>query len=65
VLSSGYRKCEQEVVAKCRDLLAQRLAYADGDEFLDAAQNARLVAAAQNYIRAVASHSGAPVLNSE
>jgi len=53
VLTSGYRKCEDEVVRQCRALLAKEFAYAvqDGDEFLDAAQNARLVAAAERYYR--------------
>ena len=53
VLSAGYRKCEQAVVAQCRDLLEKRLQYAgqDGVRFLDAAQNARLIAAAERYYR--------------
>jgi erythromycin esterase-like protein len=48
-----YRRCEREVVQTLRDLLAQRLDYAaaDGDEFLDAFQNARLVANAERYYR--------------
>src|SRR3954453_3114061 len=28
VLTAGYRKCEQEVVRQCRDLLEKRLQYA-------------------------------------
>ncbi len=46
VLSAGYRKCEEAVVDQCRELLAKpaRLCGADGESFLDAAQNARLVA---------------------
>jgi protein-L-isoaspartate(D-aspartate) O-methyltransferase len=53
VLTSGYRKCEEAVIAQCRDLLARQLDYAaqDGDSFLDAAQNARLVASAERYYR--------------
>ncbi|UCI07065.1 protein-L-isoaspartate(D-aspartate) O-methyltransferase [Mesorhizobium sp. B1-1-8] len=53
VLSAGYRKCEQAVLEQCRDLLARQLDYArqDGTDFLDAAQNARLVAAAERYYR--------------
>lgn len=49
----GFRTCEQAVVAALRDLLAGRLEYAaqDGEGFLDAAQNARLVAAAERYYR--------------
>ena len=53
VLSAGYRKCEQAVVAQLRELLAKRLQYAarGGEGFLDAAQNARLIAAAERYYR--------------
>jgi erythromycin esterase-like protein len=53
VLTEGYRKCEQAVIEQCRDLLRRRLDYAtgDGDRFLDAAQNARLVASAERYYR--------------
>jgi protein-L-isoaspartate(D-aspartate) O-methyltransferase len=54
-LSAGYRKCEAAVVEQCRDLLQRRLQYSrtDGGRFLDAAQNARLVAAAPRYYRAM------------
>jgi erythromycin esterase-like protein len=53
VLTAGYRHCEQVVIEQCRELLKKRLAYSwqDGDRFLDAAQNARLVAAAERYYR--------------
>ena len=53
VLSAGYGKCEQVVVEQCRDLLRRRLEYAahDGESFLDAAQNARLIASAERYYR--------------
>ena len=53
VLSRQYQKCEEEVVAQLRDLLSRQLDYAreDGAQFLDAAQNARLVAAAERYYR--------------
>jgi len=51
VLSAGYRKCEQAVVAQLRDVLRQRLEQKDEDSFLDAAQNARLIAAAERYYR--------------
>jgi protein-L-isoaspartate(D-aspartate) O-methyltransferase len=53
VLTAGYRKCEQAVIEQCRDLLRRRLDYAgtDGDSFLDAAQNARLIASAERYYR--------------
>jgi protein-L-isoaspartate(D-aspartate) O-methyltransferase len=47
--------CEKDVIAMLRDLLAKRLEYtaSDGDEFFDAAQNARLVADAERYYRAM------------
>lgn len=53
VLTSSYRKCEEAVIEQCRELLARRLddAARDPDIFLDAAQNARLVAAAERYYR--------------
>lgn len=53
VLTSGYRKCEEEVVRQCRELLDRKLDYApqDGESFLDAAQNARLIASAEKYYR--------------
>jgi len=40
-------------VAALRDLLARRLEYSerDGERFLDAAQNAKLVANAERYYR--------------
>lgn len=45
--------CEDEVVAQLGDLLARRLEYAahDGEDYLDAAQNARIVHAAEQYYR--------------
>jgi len=53
VLTEGYRKCEAEVLRQCRDILTRELDYAahDPDSFLDAAQNARLVASAERYYR--------------
>jgi erythromycin esterase-like protein len=53
VLSAGYRKCEQAVIEQCRELLQRGLEYAahDGESFLDAAQNARLVASGERYYR--------------
>jgi protein-L-isoaspartate(D-aspartate) O-methyltransferase len=53
VLSAGYRRCEPQVVAMLRDLLERRLDYAvqDGERYLDAVQNARLVANAERYYR--------------
>ena len=53
VLTEGYRQCEQAVVEQCRDLLNRELDYAAQDQegFLDAAQNARLIASAERYYR--------------
>jgi protein-L-isoaspartate(D-aspartate) O-methyltransferase len=53
MLSSGFAECEQVVTEQCRALLARKLDYArgDGDSFLDAAQNARLIASAERYYR--------------
>jgi protein-L-isoaspartate(D-aspartate) O-methyltransferase len=53
VLTSRYRSCEEAVVAQCRALLEKALDYAaeDPDSYLDAAQNARLVASAERYYR--------------
>jgi protein-L-isoaspartate(D-aspartate) O-methyltransferase len=53
VLTAGYRKCEEAVIRQCRELLEKEFAYAatDGDAFLDAAQNARLVTSAERYYR--------------
>jgi protein-L-isoaspartate(D-aspartate) O-methyltransferase len=52
-LSRGYAECEEAVIEQCRELLGNRLNYAagDGDAFLDAAQNARLIASAERYYR--------------
>jgi protein-L-isoaspartate(D-aspartate) O-methyltransferase len=52
-LSGKYPTCEADVVRNLTDLLARRRAYAehDGDRFLDAAQNARLIANAERYYR--------------
>jgi protein-L-isoaspartate(D-aspartate) O-methyltransferase len=53
VLTAGYRKCEQAVIDQCGELLAKRLEYIvrDGESFLEAAQNARLIASAERYYR--------------
>lgn len=53
VLTAGYQKCEKAVLEQCRDLLAKQLEYAkrDGTDFLDASQNARLIASAEHYYR--------------
>ncbi len=52
-LTRGYAKCEQPVVQMLRELLQKRADYVgeDGDEFLDATANARLVANAEQYYR--------------
>jgi protein-L-isoaspartate(D-aspartate) O-methyltransferase len=52
-LHRGYAECESAVIEQCRALLARQADYAraDGDSFLDAAQNARLVASAERYYR--------------
>jgi len=54
-LTLGHRLCEQEVLRMLEDLLVRRLDYAarDGDSLLDAVQNARLVADAERYYRAM------------
>jgi len=51
--SSGYAFCEDDAVAMLKDLLAKKLDYvaADGEEWLDAAGNARLVKNAEAYYR--------------
>ncbi|WP_430648590.1 protein-L-isoaspartate(D-aspartate) O-methyltransferase [Bradyrhizobium guangdongense] len=53
VLTEGYRKCEAEILRQCQDILKKELDYAanDPDSFLDAAQNARLITAAERYYR--------------
>lgn len=52
-LTGSYPTCETDVVRALTDLLARRRAYAehDGERFLDAEQNARLVANAERYYR--------------
>lgn len=52
-LTGKYETCEREVTAMLTDLMQKRRAYAehDGDRFLDALQNARLVANAERYYR--------------
>jgi protein-L-isoaspartate(D-aspartate) O-methyltransferase len=52
-LTGSYRTCEDEVVRMLRDILARHRAYAehDGERFLDAVQNARLIANAERYYR--------------
>jgi len=55
VMTGGYRACEEEVVAMLRDMLDKRLEYQlrDGERYLDALQNARVVANAERYYRAM------------
>jgi erythromycin esterase-like protein/dienelactone hydrolase len=52
-LSKGFALCEAPVTRTLVDLLQRELSYSDrdGDLFFDAAQNARLVAAAERYYR--------------
>jgi protein-L-isoaspartate(D-aspartate) O-methyltransferase len=52
-ISRGFAQCEQPVVQMLRELLQKRAEYIgeDGDEFLDAAANARLVKNAEAYYR--------------
>lgn len=54
-LSEGYARCEAQVLAMLRDLQNNRMQYSynDGMEWLDAAANARLVANAEAYYRAM------------
>lgn len=52
-LTGGYRTCEDEVARMLTDILRKQSVYAsrDGERFIDALQNARLVAAAERYYR--------------
>lgn len=52
-LNAQYLSCEHEVVTMLGDLLRKQQHYAeqDGERFLDAVQNARLVANAERYYR--------------
>jgi protein-L-isoaspartate(D-aspartate) O-methyltransferase len=61
VLWGHSQSAEDEVVAMLRELLDRRLEYAhrDGERFFDAAQNARVVANAERYYRAMYSGSAA------
>lgn len=53
VLSGAYSACEDAVIAQLQSLLAQRIDYGEHgfEDYFDAAQNARLVAAAEQYYR--------------
>jgi protein-L-isoaspartate(D-aspartate) O-methyltransferase len=52
-LTGRYRTCEEPVTRILLDMLERRIEYSarDGDRFLDASQNARLVADAEKYYR--------------
>jgi protein-L-isoaspartate(D-aspartate) O-methyltransferase len=52
-LTGSYQTCEREVTSMLADLMQKRRTYAehDGERFLDALQNARLVANAERYYR--------------
>jgi protein-L-isoaspartate(D-aspartate) O-methyltransferase len=53
VLTKRYKDCEKAVIEQCRALFEKRMQYAqqDGDQFFEAAQNARLIASAERYYR--------------
>lgn len=53
MLRGGRDSCEDAVVAQLTDLLDKRLDYlaAEGEDYFDAAQNARIVRAAEHYYR--------------
>jgi protein-L-isoaspartate(D-aspartate) O-methyltransferase len=52
-LTGQYHTCERQVTSMLTDLLRKRGAYSehDGERFMDAVQNARLVANAERYYR--------------
>lgn len=52
-LTGEFRTCEDEVVKMLRELLENQIEYMqrDGEHFLDAVQNARVVANAERYYR--------------
>lgn len=52
-LTGAYRTCENEVVRTLEDILRKQRAYSthDGERFMDAMQNARLVTDAERYYR--------------
>ena len=55
VVTGRFESCEAEVVQVLVDLLTRRLEYEarDGERFFDAAENARVVADAEGYYRAM------------
>jgi len=52
-ISKQYRECEADVLTILQNLLNKRMSYskADGEQFFNAEQNARLVANAERYYR--------------
>lgn len=52
-LTGAYRSCETDVIRMLKELQSKHFDYAshDGERFLDAVQNARLVANAERYYR--------------
>ena len=54
-LSAGFHRCEAGALDTLRDLLDKRLTYMmrGGDDLIDAEQNARIVAEAEHYYRAL------------
>jgi erythromycin esterase-like protein len=54
-LTEGFGRCEAAVLKTLRDLLERRIAYMqrDGVAYFDAVQNARAIAAAESYYRAM------------
>lgn len=52
-ITRQYRECEEDVVTALQDLLNKRMQYtmADGEQYFNAEQNARLVANAERYYR--------------
>lgn len=55
-LDEDFKRCEGAVVAQLKELLAKRTSYTelgDDEPYFDAAQNARLVADAERYYRAM------------
>jgi len=54
-ITEGYARCQNAVVGMLRDLLEQQapMIAASGEDYLDATQNARLVANAEAYYRAM------------
>jgi protein-L-isoaspartate(D-aspartate) O-methyltransferase len=54
-ISGAYRACEMEVVGMLQEILNKQNIYMtnDGERYLDAVQNARLVADAEHYYRAM------------